>query len=59
MNDDALRQFTHDRRHAREREANVERLAAQARRRRLSRADEMTPPAGLWLLLAVRRHATP
>mgnify|MGYP001615330800 CR=1 FL=1 len=59
MNDEALRQFTHDRRQQRESEAQAERLARLARGRRHRRADEMTPPAGLWLLLAARRHVTP
>jgi hypothetical protein len=58
MNDEALRQFTHDRRHAREREAKVERLAAHARSLRPSRASERASAAVLGHLLAARRHAT-
>jgi hypothetical protein len=57
MNDEALRQFTHDRRHARECEAQRERLATHARRRRLHRVGVSAPTPGLALLLAARRHA--
>jgi len=59
MNDEALRQLTHDRRREREREAQDERLAKHARRRRQRRAGERAPAAGLGLLLAARRQATP
>jgi len=58
MNFEALRQFTHDRRHAREREALDERLATHARRRRHRRANERASTAVLGHLLAARRHAT-
>jgi len=57
MNDETLRHLTQERRRAREREADVERLAVHDRRRRLYRASERTPTAGLALLLAARRHA--
>jgi len=58
MNDEALRQLAHDRRRAREREAQCERLATHARRRRHRRADERASAAVLGHLLAARRHAT-
>jgi len=57
MNFEALRHLTHEHRQEREREAQVERLAAHARRRRLYRVGESAPTAGLALLLAARRHA--
>lgn len=56
MNDETLRHLTQERRRAREHEADVERLAVHARRRRLVRANERMPTAGLALLLAARRH---
>lgn len=59
MNDDALRQLVHDRRHEREREAEVERLAVHARSRRASRVSERASAAMLGHLLAARRYATP
>ncbi len=55
---DALRQLTHERRHEREREAQGERLAVQARGRHHRRAGGRAPAAGLGLLLAARRQAT-
>jgi hypothetical protein len=58
MNDEALRQLTHDRRREREREAQDERLAAQARRGHLRLAGGRVPTAALGILLAARRHAT-
>ena len=58
MNDEALRQLTHDRRQEREREAEMERLAGHARSRRPSRSSERASTAVLGHLLAARRHAT-
>jgi hypothetical protein len=57
MIDEALQQLTQERRQAREREADVERLAVHARRRRLPRTDERPTMAGLALRLAASRHA--
>jgi hypothetical protein len=57
MTHEALRHLTQERRQTREREADVERLAVHARRRRVVRANERTPTARLALLLAARRHA--
>jgi len=58
MNDEALRQLTHDRRREREREAQDERLAKHARRRHLRLEGRRAPTAALGILLAARRHAT-
>jgi hypothetical protein len=58
MNDEAIRQFTHDRRQQREREAQNERLARLARSQRHRRAGGRAPTAVLGHLLAARRHAT-
>jgi hypothetical protein len=55
---EALRQLTHERRHARELEARTERLALQARARRRRRARRLALAAGLGHLLTSRRHAT-
>jgi hypothetical protein len=55
MNDEALRHLVQERRRARERDADVERLAAQVRH--AHRRAERRPTTGLALLLAARRHA--
>ena len=55
---EALRQLTHERHHARELEAQAERLALQARGRRRRRARRRALAAGLGQLLTARRHAT-
>ncbi len=55
---EALRQLTHERRYERELEAQTERLALQARGRRLRRARRLALAAGLGQLLTARRHAT-
>lgn len=56
MNDETLRHLVQERRQARERDAEAERLAAQIRR--LRRRAERSSTAGFALLLAARRHAT-
>ena len=55
---EALRQLTHERRHERECEAQVERLALRARGRRLRRARRLALAGRLEQLTAARRHAT-
>jgi hypothetical protein len=55
---EALRQLTHERRLERERDAQAERLALQARGRRHRRARRRALAGGLEQLLAARRHAT-
>jgi hypothetical protein len=59
MNEDVLRQLANDRRQELEREAEAERIALHARRRRIHRASEhaTTPAAARAFLLAARRHA--
>jgi hypothetical protein len=55
---EALRQLTHERRLERERDAQAERLALQARGRRHRRARRRALAGGLEQLLTARRHAT-
>ena len=61
LSNDVLRQLIDDRRHERERDAQEERLAVQARARRHGRdiTDASGPGIGLLQLLAARHHATP
>ena len=58
LHHEALRQLTHERRNAREREAQAERLALQARGRRHRRSRRRALAEGLEHLLTARRHAT-
>lgn len=58
MNDEVLWQLTDDRRREREREAQDERLAAEARRCHHRPVDGRASTAALGILLAARRHAT-
>lgn len=53
-----LRHVTNQRRRERERDAQGERLAVQARAQRDRRSDETEPAAAIGLLLAARRQAT-
>jgi hypothetical protein len=58
MTEDVLRQLADDRRQELERNAQAERLALHARRRRIHRASEHAPMSARAFLLAARRHAT-
>ena len=53
-----LQQVTDERRRERERDAQSERLAVEARAGRDRRPDETEPAAAIGLLLAARRQAT-